>query len=138
MKPPTAMLMPLSTWDIASSMGTTLFLGTFRSFARERCRGPGLRSGAARARQSPGYTLLTEEYHSPRATPAPRHPDGAGGAATLAVSSCGHCIRIVDASVTDLCAVRVLYTSRGAWSEGRVRCPLSRILPRSVSSVDRA
>src|SRR5665647_2940109 len=72
MKPPTAMLMPLSTWDIASSMGTTLFLGTFRSFARERCRGPGLRSGAARARQSPGYTLLTEEYNSTRA-PRP-HP----------------------------------------------------------------
>src|SRR5450756_1012448 len=72
MKPPTAMLMPLSTWDIASSIGTTLFLGTFRSFARERYRGPGLRKWVARTRQPPKYTLLTEEYHTPRAPR--RHP----------------------------------------------------------------
>jgi hypothetical protein len=36
MKPPTAMLIPLLMWDIASSMGTTLFFGTVCSFARKR------------------------------------------------------------------------------------------------------
>ena len=54
MKPPTAMLMPLSTWDIASSMGTTLFLGTVRSFARERCRGPGCGVGEREPAGLPG------------------------------------------------------------------------------------
>ena len=46
MKPPTAMLIPLLTWDIASSMGTTLFFGTVRSFARKR---PALEAREARA-----------------------------------------------------------------------------------------
>src|SRR5665647_2775577 len=107
-------------------MSTTLFLGTFRSFARERCRGPGLRSGAARARQSPEYTLLTEEYHSPRAplrarrarTPSSAWSERRGDAGRFVMRSL---ISIGDASVTGLYTVRILYTSRGARSERRVR-----------------
>jgi hypothetical protein len=39
MNPPTAMLIPLLTWDIASPIGMTLFFGTLRSFVRKEARG---------------------------------------------------------------------------------------------------
>ena len=55
MKPPTAMLIPLLMWDIASSMGTTLFFGTVRSFARKR---PALEAHA-RARAPAGQLRVT-------------------------------------------------------------------------------
>jgi len=40
------MVIPLLMWDMASSMGTTLFFGTVRSFARKR---PALVAREARA-----------------------------------------------------------------------------------------
>ena len=111
MKPPTAMLIPLSTWDIASSMGTTLFLGTFHSFARERRRAS---RGVSRPCAAPpaGHARCGRVSLTAALPRAPLAVSAASRAATLP-SAIGRRVRIADGAI--MCApARILYTSRGA------------------------
>ena len=134
MKPPTAMLMPLLTCDIASSMETTLFFGTFHSFARER---PGSTSGRAPDSEC---TLWSETITSRALVMQRRLVSGYEGR----VSTRGRVGEVArswrlrhvrhDASPALVCEPAALYTSGGAPSKGEIVASSAGLRPASASS----